>query len=119
MGTAPIPFGELMTGTVNRVEPRAIEQRVRRQDQRACGRDTQPLLDGRNMTMVLAPVKRAAVESHIPMRRAGDASEMAAAVAFLEQRARGEHEHARVPQVFAVGRQARRRPTPSPSWNGA
>jgi hypothetical protein len=29
------------------------------------------------------PVKRAAVESHIPMRRAGDASEMAAAVAFL------------------------------------
>ena len=29
------------------------------------------------------PVKRAAVESHIPMRRAGDAEEMAAAVAFL------------------------------------
>src|SRR5215203_6368585 len=36
-----------------------------------------------NKAWIDDPVKRAAVESHIPMRRAGDASEMAAAVAFL------------------------------------
>ena len=36
-----------------------------------------------NRAWIDDPVKRAAVESHIPMRRAGDASEMAAAVAFL------------------------------------
>jgi glucose 1-dehydrogenase len=36
-----------------------------------------------NRSWVDDPVKRAAVESHIPMRRAGDASEMAAVTAFL------------------------------------
>ena len=36
-----------------------------------------------NWSWIDDPVKRAAVESHIPMRRAGDATEMAAAVAFL------------------------------------
>jgi len=36
-----------------------------------------------NRAWIDDPVKRAAVESHIPMRRAGDASEMAAAAAFL------------------------------------
>jgi glucose 1-dehydrogenase len=36
-----------------------------------------------NRSWVDDPVKRAAVESHIPMRRAGDAEEMAAVAAFL------------------------------------
>jgi glucose 1-dehydrogenase len=36
-----------------------------------------------NRSWIDDPVKRQAVESHIPMRRAGDAEEMAAAVAFL------------------------------------
>jgi glucose 1-dehydrogenase len=36
-----------------------------------------------NRSWIDDPVKRAAVESHIPMRRAGDAEEMAAMVAFL------------------------------------
>ena len=36
-----------------------------------------------NRSWIDDPVKRAMVESHIPMRRAGDAEEMAAAVAFL------------------------------------
>ena len=36
-----------------------------------------------NRAWVDDPVKRAMVEAHIPMRRAGDASEMAAAAAFL------------------------------------
>jgi glucose 1-dehydrogenase len=36
-----------------------------------------------NRSWIDDPVKRAAVESHIPMRRAGDAEEMAAVVAFL------------------------------------
>jgi glucose 1-dehydrogenase len=36
-----------------------------------------------NRSWVDDPVKRAAVESHIPMRRAGDAEEMAAVTAFL------------------------------------
>ena len=36
-----------------------------------------------NRAWIDDPVKQAAVESHIPMRRAGDASEMAAAAAFL------------------------------------
>jgi len=36
-----------------------------------------------NRSWIDDPVKRAAVESHIPMRRAGDSEEMAAAVAFL------------------------------------
>jgi glucose 1-dehydrogenase len=36
-----------------------------------------------NRSWIDDPVKRAAVESHIPMRRAGDAEEMAAAAAFL------------------------------------
>jgi glucose 1-dehydrogenase len=36
-----------------------------------------------NRTWIDDPVKRAAVESHIPMRRAGDSSEMAAATAWL------------------------------------
>ncbi|MGH8893459.1 MAG: glucose 1-dehydrogenase [Actinomycetes bacterium] len=36
-----------------------------------------------NRSWVDDPVKRAAVESHIPMRRAGDAEEMAAAATFL------------------------------------
>jgi glucose 1-dehydrogenase len=36
-----------------------------------------------NRSWIDDPVKRAAVESHIPMRRAGDASEMAATTAFL------------------------------------
>jgi glucose 1-dehydrogenase len=36
-----------------------------------------------NRSWIDDPVKRAAVESHIPMRRAGDASEMAAVTAFL------------------------------------
>ncbi len=36
-----------------------------------------------NRSWIDDPVKRAAVESHIPMRRAGDAAEMAAVTAFL------------------------------------
>ena len=36
-----------------------------------------------NRSWIDDPVKRAAVESHIPMRRAGDAEEMAAVTAFL------------------------------------
>ena len=36
-----------------------------------------------NRSWIDDPVKRAAVESHIPMRRAGDAEEMAGVVAFL------------------------------------
>jgi glucose 1-dehydrogenase len=36
-----------------------------------------------NRSWIDDPVKRQAVESHIPMRRAGDAEEMAAATAFL------------------------------------
>ena len=36
-----------------------------------------------NRAWIDDPVKRAAVEAHIPMRRAGDASEMGAAAAFL------------------------------------
>src|SRR3954452_16553183 len=36
-----------------------------------------------NRSWIDDPVKRAAVESHIPMRRAGDAEEMGAAAAFL------------------------------------
>jgi glucose 1-dehydrogenase len=36
-----------------------------------------------NRSWIDDPVKRAMVESHIPMRRAGDAEEMAAATAFL------------------------------------
>jgi glucose 1-dehydrogenase len=36
-----------------------------------------------NRSWIDDPVKRAAVESHIPMRRAGDAEEMAAVAAFL------------------------------------
>jgi len=36
-----------------------------------------------NRSWIDDPVKRAMVESHIPMRRAGDAEEMAAAAAFL------------------------------------
>jgi glucose 1-dehydrogenase len=36
-----------------------------------------------NRSWIDDPVKRRAVESHIPMRRAGDAEEMAAAAAFL------------------------------------
>ena len=36
-----------------------------------------------NRSWIDDPVKRAQVESHIPMRRAGDAEEMAAAAAFL------------------------------------
>ena len=36
-----------------------------------------------NRSWIDDPVKRRAVESHIPMRRAGDAEEMAAATAFL------------------------------------
>ncbi len=36
-----------------------------------------------NRSWIDDPVKRQAVESHIPMRRAGDAEEMAAAAAFL------------------------------------
>jgi glucose 1-dehydrogenase len=36
-----------------------------------------------NRSWIDDPVKRRMVESHIPMRRAGDAAEMAAAVAFL------------------------------------
>jgi glucose 1-dehydrogenase len=36
-----------------------------------------------NRSWIEDPVKRQAVESHIPMRRAGEASEMAAATAFL------------------------------------
>ena len=36
-----------------------------------------------NRSWIDDPVKRTAVESHIPMRRAGDASEMAAVAAFL------------------------------------
>jgi glucose 1-dehydrogenase len=36
-----------------------------------------------NRSWIDDPVKRQAVESHIPMRRAGDAEEMAAVVAFL------------------------------------
>ncbi|HSK25961.1 MAG TPA: glucose 1-dehydrogenase [Jiangellales bacterium] len=36
-----------------------------------------------NRSWIDDPVKRRAVESHIPMRRAGDAAEMAAVVAFL------------------------------------
>ena len=36
-----------------------------------------------NRSWIDDPVKRAQVESHIPMRRAGGAAEMAAAVAFL------------------------------------
>ncbi|MGQ0574474.1 MAG: glucose 1-dehydrogenase [Pseudonocardia sp.] len=36
-----------------------------------------------NRSWIEDPVKRAAVETHIPMRRAGGAEEMAAAVAFL------------------------------------
>lgn len=36
-----------------------------------------------NRSWIDDPVKRAAVESHIPMRRAGEAAEMAAAAAFL------------------------------------
>ena len=40
----------------------------------------QPMLD---VGLRLGPVKRAKVEAHIPMRRAGGAEEMAAAAAFL------------------------------------
>jgi len=36
-----------------------------------------------NRSWIDDPVKRRMVESHIPMRRAGDAEEMAAAAAFL------------------------------------
>jgi glucose 1-dehydrogenase len=36
-----------------------------------------------NRSWIDDPAKRAMVESHIPMRRAGDAEEMAAATAFL------------------------------------
>ena len=36
-----------------------------------------------NRSWIDDPVKRAAVESHIPMRRAGDSEEMAAVTAFL------------------------------------
>ncbi len=36
-----------------------------------------------NRSWIVDPVKRQAVESHIPMRRAGDAAEMAAVAAFL------------------------------------
>jgi glucose 1-dehydrogenase len=36
-----------------------------------------------NRSWIDDPIKRAAVESHIPMRRAGDAEEMAAVAAFL------------------------------------
>jgi len=36
-----------------------------------------------NRSWIDDPIKRAAVESHIPMRRAGDAEEMAAVTAFL------------------------------------
>ena len=45
-----------------------------------------------NRSWIDDPVKRAAVESHIPMRRAGDAEEMAAVAAFLCSR-RGRLHH--------------------------
>ena len=45
-----------------------------------------------NRAWIDDPVKRAAVECHIPMRRAGDAEEMAAAAAFLLLR-RGRLHH--------------------------